>query len=66
MLSLLTALHELAARRGEGLRPDLLALLKRTAPQTEDGQPETCSGTDQAAPDTAEPKSPRWADHLRF
>jgi len=59
MLSLLAALHGLAAQRGEGLRPDLVELLERS-------QPESCPEKDQAAPETTEPKSPRWADHLRF
>jgi len=62
MPSLLTALHRLAAQRGEGLRPDLLELLEHA----ESNQPETCLEKDRAAAEPAEPKSPRWADHLRF
>jgi hypothetical protein len=66
MLSLLAALHGLAAQRGEGLRPDLLELLERSSSGVESNQSEPRLGKVQVAPEVAEPKSPRWADHLRF
>jgi hypothetical protein len=66
MLSLFAALHGLAAPRGEGLRPELLELVERSALPADGGQSANCSEKDQSVSETSEPKSPRWADHLRF
>ena len=66
MLSLFAALHGLAAPRGEGLRPELLELVERSMLRAEGGQSAICPEKDQLAPETGEPASPRWTDHLRF
>ncbi len=61
MMSSFLALHELAARRGEGLRPELLRLLERSRIQSGDGQADGSRDITEShfAPELATPTPPR-------
>ena len=61
MMSTFLALHDLAAQRGEGLRPELLRLLERSRNRVEGDQANASSEETEnyPAPEFAAPIPPR-------